>query len=322
MKPLQQNEFNNAQKLGIVATIIILTNLIGNSSPPASILLTPFTMAILSGLVLSTDLYLITRIALSCFTLILNDLLIKTFAGGFHDTEGQMVINFLFGIGLIFPFFHILFLVVKNKEQGLIKKAITLLICPVMMISYISYFSSYGLIYVQDSNHTKADALQTKTFVADLDYSKHIVVHQNDTFQFQDGWVEKELLFNHQNLLRKTTETGNFIYNIPLKHNSDDVNFDFFYVIPGVEATGSNLLYRNISFSSNHATNLKILLFIRGINYIEGDSLIDEIQLKVNSTTKTNNARIPPPPSNSLTLPQRNDWWSMNMTFSSLNADI
>ena len=90
----------NKEELAVVSGIalIIISNIIGNSSPPFSILATPWVLTIVIA-VINFPLYKtsFSKTVIYNYGLILfNDILVRGFAGGVDDDEGKAWISVMF----------------------------------------------------------------------------------------------------------------------------------------------------------------------------------------------------------------------------------
>ena len=80
-------------------TLIIINQIIGHFLPPMGIMLTPILLPIISLLIILEKNISVWKITFaSSFLFMLNDLGLKSFAGGTHDLEGLGVIIFTFMI--------------------------------------------------------------------------------------------------------------------------------------------------------------------------------------------------------------------------------
>ena len=93
------NQKNKAE-LAVISGIalIIISNIIGNSSPPFSVLATPWVLTIVIAII-NFPLYKtsFSKTVIYNFGLLLvNDILVRLFAGGIDDDEGKAWISIMF----------------------------------------------------------------------------------------------------------------------------------------------------------------------------------------------------------------------------------
>lgn len=90
----------NKEELAVISGIalIIISNIIGNSSPPFSVLATPWVLTIVIAII-NFPLYKtsFSRTVIYNYGLLLvNDILVRLFAGGIDDPEGRAWISVMF----------------------------------------------------------------------------------------------------------------------------------------------------------------------------------------------------------------------------------
>jgi len=127
----------NKEELAVVSGIalIIISNIIGNSSPPFSILATPWVLTIVIAII-NFPLYKtsFSKTVIYNYGLILfNDILVRCFAGGVDDAEGEAWISVMF--------------------------ILSFLICTIVMFVYASLKSTKSNENVAMRKHMKTVAL-------------------------------------------------------------------------------------------------------------------------------------------------------------------
>ncbi len=133
----------NYKLLSISFGVVILNNILGHYFPPFSIVASPILFLIIMSFMcyrLSKQDYTITMLCSFCL-LILNDVLIRIFAGGMHDHQGQGFIFLSFIISFLICFVYILifsFMNIKENEQNhiiIIKRISILLLISIGLLS-------------------------------------------------------------------------------------------------------------------------------------------------------------------------------------------
>jgi hypothetical protein len=90
----------NKEELAVISGIalIIISNIIGNSSPPFSVLATPWVLTIVIAII-NFPLYKTSfskTVIYNYGLLLFNDILVRLFAGGIDDDEGKAWISIMF----------------------------------------------------------------------------------------------------------------------------------------------------------------------------------------------------------------------------------
>jgi hypothetical protein len=126
---------SNKTALGLAALTVIINGFIGHYSAPNGILLTPLVLIITSLLVCygTKKINHIFTSFLAYLFVALNDISIRLFAGGNHDSAGVLLINIFLLIGLA-PAFSILWVNILNQKVETIKKQITALATFIILI--------------------------------------------------------------------------------------------------------------------------------------------------------------------------------------------
>ena len=132
----------------ILALITVLVNgLVGHYLPPNGIFLTPLILTITTSLVCfgakDIDINLISF--LTFIFIALNDILLKLYAGGRHDNEGQAWIHFMRLLGLIPTIAILLTVIAKRKEQASIKKITSIFLFTALLVGHMYLFTNLGI---------------------------------------------------------------------------------------------------------------------------------------------------------------------------------
>ncbi|RYE12556.1 MAG: hypothetical protein EOP45_22640 [Sphingobacteriaceae bacterium] len=133
--------------IGLAALIVIFNALIGHFFAPNGILLIPLVLAGTTSLItFGTTKINVIWISVLCFLVVsLNDLLIKFYSGGLHDSEGQGWIHMLLFVGLIPTTIVLLISIFRQKEATTFHKIIAVIIFPILLMMYLHLFSDFGL---------------------------------------------------------------------------------------------------------------------------------------------------------------------------------
>ncbi len=131
----------------IAFVIVILNGIIGHFLAPSGILLTPLILTI-TTLIIVVNSKLVKPIYNSIMVygcVALNDFLLKLFAGGHHDSEGQGWINMLLLIGLIPTFFILYVYIIINKYMTTASKIVGISFFLLLVALHFCFFSDLGL---------------------------------------------------------------------------------------------------------------------------------------------------------------------------------
>jgi len=267
-------------KIFLSFIIVVITNILGHYFPPTSIMFSPLTIGLLTGLLMFTDFKIGYRILLVTLSIVFNDICIKTFAGGTHDLEGAGFINAFLIIGLIISTIIILIKTVVLKNINAIIKIMLTLMMPVTMFLYIQYFGLYGLSYSKSMSLTKQNAIENKTFLSDLNFSETVIIYDTDSIHIISGWTEKELILNHNSLISKTEETENINYKLKIKHNFKPNDFSIYFKVNSDDVNGASPVDSVLEFTANKSDNITLTIFKLRNGSVNNDTIISRVAIK------------------------------------------
>jgi hypothetical protein len=138
---------NNKTALGLATLTVILNGLIGHFFAPNGIMLTPIVLTITTSLVCfgTKNIKVILLSALTYLFMALNDISIKLYSGGSHDSEGLGWIHMLLFVGLLPTFGILLATIFRNKQETLTNKIIALIMFVGLIAGHLQLFSNLGL---------------------------------------------------------------------------------------------------------------------------------------------------------------------------------
>lgn len=133
--------------IGLLTLVLSLNIIIGYFLPPTGILITPFIISVMIGLIVFTDngLNIIEKSVLSYLYIGLNDIGIKLFSGGRHDVEGVGWIHMMLFIGLVPCFIILLIGVFKDKDSSIWLKILSVMIFVLLIYVHIETFEMLGV---------------------------------------------------------------------------------------------------------------------------------------------------------------------------------
>jgi hypothetical protein len=188
---------------------IILSNIIGNIVPPCSILLAPFIIVGLSWILnKKSKISYFYKVLIILFFSLVNDFLIRIYAGGNHDSEGNGIIQASLVVGLAVSFI----LIIKYElTQTKILSLITGLILSLMvLVLYLINFGQFGMDWTRYPSEDLNSSIKDKVFISELKFSDSTIIVQQDTFTITQGWIEKEIKIDNKTIKKDLIETGRF----------------------------------------------------------------------------------------------------------------
>lgn len=230
---------------------LILSNYLGNISPPTSILFTPILIAGIAVLIFyKSNFPFFIKVLFITFFIISNDLLVRTYAGGTADSEGNgWIILFMF-LGIFLALILTVFFGITNGKK--IELLIVLPVSGFLTFFYFSHFSDYGLVWIQPSCTEIENSKNEKLFVSDLKYSDSIIIAKQDKYLIKKGWIEKEIKIDNRGLKKKKIETGIFNVVIIIKGefdkygDSQNVNYKWISITPDYGRPLRNVISFNV----------------------------------------------------------------------------
>jgi hypothetical protein len=138
---------DNKTALGLATWTVILNGLIGHFFAPNGIMFTPIVLTITSTLVCfgTKNIKIIFISFLTYFFVALNDILIKLYSGGSHDSVGLGWIQLLLFVGLLPTFGILLISIFRRKEETLTNKIIAVFLFVGLIAGHLQLFGTLGL---------------------------------------------------------------------------------------------------------------------------------------------------------------------------------
>ncbi|MCW3121016.1 MAG: hypothetical protein JWQ38_508 [Flavipsychrobacter sp.] len=207
---------------------VLISNYLGATVPPFSILFTPVIIGCISCAILIYSTWRLTwRVLIVVGIIILNDLLIRLYAGGNHDGEGNEWISIFMLIGAVVAFIFAVAAVINNTSKTKApEKIIAVLLFPFILYPYQSYFSSFGMASINNNYHNINASKSNGVFIASINFPDSELVYANDTFILQSGWIERQTTTHYLTLVKKTLPTNNYNYIIPIKGKFDQYGWN------------------------------------------------------------------------------------------------
>ncbi|QHL87473.1 hypothetical protein GU926_08490 [Nibribacter ruber] len=269
----------NSLRVALSATIIIASNYLGYKAGPASIFLTPVIIPIVSYLLLRADMKLPYKILLIPSAIIINDILLKNFAGGTYDLEGAAWINLLSMLGLVLATI-LTFIDLKFRQKyALIKSLLFPFLLFVITGAYLSYFALYGLIQSVSASESVKSSKEEGVYISSLKFSDQRIIYEADTINLLEGWVESERRMNHQNLVKKEELSGQMNYIIKAHNNQIPYQPTVYYKINSNDVNGSSPIDSTIIFSLPKSDDSVYLTIFKLRGNVNNDTIIQVIKI-------------------------------------------
>lgn len=266
----------NYQKILISVGLIVFNNILGHFAPPSSIFLTPIVLGATTILLATSSLNFPLRILLILLAIVTNDILIKFFAGGTHDSEGAGWINLFLIIGIVVS--TITTFAIFIQKEKILKSLLACLIIPVALFFHLSHFDFLGLSYTQSESISEENSKKEGIFLKELSFSETQVFFNGDSIKLISGWIEKQRVVDHSGLIRRDSIGEQINYIIKVESNKSPYDSQLLYKVDSRDINGSSLIDSVIRFSS---PKLSSSLFFFSLNNKAKDTFIKEI--KVNS---------------------------------------
>ncbi|TPE43018.1 hypothetical protein [Pontibacter mangrovi] len=135
------------QSIPISIGIVLLNNLIGHYYGPSGITFTPaviIAVTIITGH-FTFGLKPYMKTILIIWLIALNDIGIKLYSDGMHDNVGQSLVLLYLLIGAIPAFGLLVWSIVKDKNEVMLNKMISIVLFPVLLMLHIYLFQELGL---------------------------------------------------------------------------------------------------------------------------------------------------------------------------------
>ncbi|HLP27351.1 MAG TPA: hypothetical protein VK147_01845 [Candidatus Didemnitutus sp.] len=172
---------------------------------------------------------MMNRILLATFTIIVNDILIRNFAGGTYDIEGAGWIMAMLLIGLIPSTLIVAFFTSRVKGANKMTMIAMYMAMPTIVFLYLSLFGKYGLSYIKLASTSKLKAVEDGVYISDVTFSTREIVALGDTIRFVSGWIEKEVVLKHGPLLQVREETGRRVVCAMIKRSYNQGDRTVYY---------------------------------------------------------------------------------------------
>lgn len=133
--------------IGLTTLILLLSIIVGHFLPPAGILLSPVIISLMTGIIVFADngSGVLIKSTISYLYIGMNDVGIKLFAGGIHDSEGEGFIHLFLFIGLIPCFIILLMAVINDRNSNKWTKALSVVVFILLLCAHLLIFQTLGM---------------------------------------------------------------------------------------------------------------------------------------------------------------------------------
>ncbi|GAB2547124.1 hypothetical protein GCM10027189_32270 [Rufibacter soli] len=218
------------------------------------------------------------KLLLIIAAIIVNDMLVKTYAGGTHDLAGAAWIN-LFSMSGLFLAATTTFIDLIRQKQLVSKSLLFSALLLVIVGAYLSYFGLFGLTQFLPASNSIKSSKEKGVFNSMLKLSNHTIVYEADTISLLYGWTEGERRIKHQNLIKKQELTGQIIYIIKAHHNLKPYLSSVYYKVNSDDVNGAIPIDSTITFTLPKSDSLVYLTFFKLRSSIDNDTIVKVIKV-------------------------------------------
>ena len=269
----------NVLIITLVILLTLISNYLGHINPPFSINWTPILVGLFTvSIMYFTDFRILVKFILITSLIIINDILIKLFAGGTHDWEGVGWITAFLLLGLLISLAIIVFYGFTKRKNKKKEFFLFLLGTCIILYSYLSYFGSFGMVWVSSPSENIELAKENGLFVSDIEISDSIIMtNQNEKFLIKKGWVEKQIKFNHKSIFKHTEKTDKFYCTLLIEGNFADLNYNksIYYKLKENDSRGFSFMEKEITMTFEKSQSNHHVIF-----YNKDYEIIKEIEIK------------------------------------------
>lgn len=263
--------------IGISILLVIINGLFGHYLPLGSCFITPITIGVIAFLYQKAEINVFLIALLIIIVLTSNDILVKLIPQSKYDFESAGVANLLFLISVLISLIVASVILFKDKKGQILKFMLFCISISLASYVYLSYFNFFGLVDYLNTSKSKEIAIRNKVFLDTLKFSTNRIIYKNDTMSIIDGWVEKQIIVNHEHLIKTFDDTSTVNYTIKLKSKINFDSLNISYNINAADVSGSYRIDSTVSFNSLSSLQ-KLTLYIFKINHnIKIDTVIEKI---------------------------------------------
>ena len=248
---------------------VLISDFLGHVAAPFSILATPFIIGFISWIIFNKSrLHILIKTLIVISLIFVNDILIRFYAGGTHDSEGNAWILLMFYIALIIAGIVLLIFGITNKKIKWI--IFSFFISFFVFYFYLSNYYDLGMTW---NNYPSTNVQQSKkdsVFISELSFSNSLIISGKDTFRLVDGWIEKEIKIDRTEFKKWISLTGKFNVIINVRGNFDRYGYsdNTHYRINDSTSLGSYAIKDRITYNTDSNDTL-VIYFYHGDKFIK-----------------------------------------------------
>jgi hypothetical protein len=253
----------------IALLAVLISDFLGHIAAPFSILATPFIVGFVSWIIFNKSrLHIFIKTLIVISLILINDILIRFYAGGIHDSEGNGWILLMFYIALIIAGVSLLVFGLTNKQVKWI--IVNFIISFLIFYFYLSKFYTLGMAW---NNYPSENILQSKKdiiFISELSFSDTLINSGNNIYQIVDGWIEKEINVDNTGFKKQISLTGKYNVIINTKGSFDRYEYSDIiqYRINDSTSLGSYAIKERITYNTDSNDTL-IMYFYHNDKFIK-----------------------------------------------------
>jgi hypothetical protein len=248
---------------------VLISDFLGHIAAPFSILATPFIVGFVSWIIFNKSrLHILIKTLILISLIVINDILIRFYAGGTHDSEGNGWILLMFYIALIIAGISLLVYGIANKQFKWI--IINLIISFLVFYFYLSNCYTLGMSWDNYPSENIIEAKKDNVFISELSFSDTLINSGNNTYQIIDGWIEKEINIDNTGFKKQISFTGKFnvILNTIGSFDKYEYSDNIQYRINDSTSLGSYAIKERITYKTDSNDTL-IMYFYHNDKFIK-----------------------------------------------------
>lgn len=241
-----------------------------------SILIPVFIVFILS----KANLQIYFKILIIIGAIVLDDMVFKLSGSHPYDFEGAGLINLLSIVATVLATIISFVFLINKAKQNVIYTSCFIILIPISVWLYLSYFDSLGLIDSKNESISQEISIKNHVFLKDLQFSDNSVVYKPDSIKIISGWSEKQINTNHEHLLKRYDDTSKVNYILKLKSNRSFRDNEIYYNVNDTSINGANPIDSVISFTCARADPKVIMTFFKLTGNISKTITIKSVAIK------------------------------------------
>jgi len=260
--------------------LIIVNSIICYYLPPVSIVLSILIPAFIIFILSKADLQIYFKILIVIGAIILDDMVLKLSGGHPYDFEGAGLINLLSIIATVLATVISFVFLIKKAKRNVIYTSCFIILIPISVWLYLSYFDSMGLIDSENGSPSKEISIKNHLFLKAVQVSDASVAYKPDSIKILSGWAEKQVTINHEHLIKRYDDTSKVNYVLKLKSNRRFRDNNIYYQVNDASINGASPIDSVISFTCARTDPKVIVTFFKLTGDISKTMTIKSVVIK------------------------------------------